>query len=199
MIQIKDFLSNNDLTVSLPNGTTLIDNKTVRTYYLVKYNSFVFPFDSELLKDLWTVFWQENATNLKRTIDAFNMDYNPINNYDRTETITKKSNDKTENNLTDSEQYGNKNTKENVSAFDSSALQPSSETVESEFTNKKTHGGTISNTGTETITNKTSGNIGVTTSQQMIESELEMRKKQVVFSFLDMFAKQYFLYFGGVE
>ena len=42
------------------------------------------------------------------------------------------------------------------------------------------------------ISKRIHGNIGVTTSQQMIESELELRKRNVVTEYLTEFANMYF-------
>ena len=44
-----------------------------------------------------------------------------------------------------------------------------------------------------------SGNIGVTTSQQMIESEIEMRKKSVANWLIEFFVKTYMYMLGDVE
>lgn len=44
--------------------------------------------------------------------------------------------------------------------------------------------------------NSTKGNIGVTTSQQMIESEIELRKKNILSLYLDSFISRYTFYGG---
>lgn len=96
-------------------------------------------------------------------------DYNPIQNYDSTEEITRSGDDKVSVNT------DNKQTLK-VSAFNASSLQDNQEVSNS---------GLASNNYSKTDYNskvKTtkSGNIGVTTSQQMIESEIELRKRNFV-------------------
>ena len=121
-------------------------------------------------------------------------EYNPIDNYSMTETETpnlSRSISSTENrtetpNLTTTS--GNDgSTKNNYYGFNDSSTDGSSVNSSSaNSTNTTTQTGnnkvdsststTETNSGSRTLTRK--GNIGVTSSQQLIESELELRKKQ---------------------
>ncbi len=121
-------------------------------------------------------------------------EYNPIDNYSMTETETpnltrsiSSSENRTETpNLTTTS--GNDgSTKNNYYGFNDSSTDGSSVNSSSaNSTNTTSQTGnnkvdsssstTETNSGSRTLTRK--GNIGVTTSQQMIESELELRKKQ---------------------
>ena len=49
----------------------------------------------------------------------------------------------------------------------------------------------------EINTNKTYGNIGVTTSQQMLQSEIDLRKQHLIRQYIDRFCKDYMFYVGG--
>ena len=135
---------------------------------------------------------------------ALTADYNPIHNYDSVENSTDThdytgtqtmEHDVTKNN-TDTPDITRTSNGSNDSAgslygFNSTSPVPSDEANgKSQSTDKET--GTVTSNGTENGTNTRtdnlketitheltrSGNIGVTTSQQMIESELELRKKQ---------------------
>lgn len=121
-------------------------------------------------------------------------EYNPIDNYSMTETETpnltrsvssSENTTQTPNLTTTSGNDGT--TKNNYYGFNDSSTDGSSVNSSSaNSTNTTTQTGnnkvdsssssTEINSGTRTLTR--SGNIGVTTSQQMIESELELRKKQ---------------------
>ena len=135
---------------------------------------------------------------------ALTADYNPIHNYDSVENSTDThdytgtqtmEHDVTKNN-TDTPDITRTSNGSNDSAgslygFNSTSPVPSDEANgKSQSTDKET--GTVTSNGTENGTNTRtdnlketitheltrSGNIGVTTSQEMIESELELRKKQ---------------------
>ena len=135
---------------------------------------------------------------------ALTADYNPIHNYDSVENSTDThdytgtqtmEHEATKNN-TDTPDITRTSNGSNDSAgslygFNSTSAVPSDEANgTSQSTDKET--GTVTSNGTENGTNTRtdnlketitheltrSGNIGVTTSQQMIESELELRKKQ---------------------
>ena len=128
------------------------------------------------------------AVKWKKIYDAFlNSTYNPLHNYDmeekrtpnitHTETFNSVQDQRTPN-LTTS---GSANAKTGVYGFNGTTAKDSatndgtsSQSVTGTDTNVKTGNITNAETGTDTITRK--GNIGVTTSQQLIESELELRK-----------------------
>ena len=115
---------------------------------------------------------------------TYSITYNPIHNYDMTETGT----DATIVNGTDTTAFGKTNTdvstgnstvNANIYGFNSSTASPSDTSTGSTSTNTtSTDGGTDSITKDETTnlnhTLTRSGNIGVTTTQQMITSEREV-------------------------
>lgn len=135
---------------------------------------------------------------------ALTAEYNPIHNYDSVEnstdtheyTGTQSTEHEVTKNNTDTPDITRTSNGSNDSAgslygFNSTTAVPSDEANgKSQSTDKET--GTVTSNGTENGTNTRtdnlketitheltrSGNIGVTTSQQMIESELELRKKQ---------------------
>lgn len=135
---------------------------------------------------------------------ALTADYNPINNYDSVEnstdtheyTGTQSTEHEVTKNNTDTPDITRTSNGSNDSAgslygFNSTTAVPSDE-ANGTSNSTDTETGTVTSNGTENGTNTRtdnlketitheltrSGNIGVTTSQEMIESELELRKKQ---------------------
>ena len=111
-------------------------------------------------------FFKRKANNYARMLEALHTDYKPLENYSMTEDINRKGSNESETNSETTFENLNK-----VSGYNASSLvnntQDSNDTVgnatsvgEWEDSEKRTR----------------SGNIGVTTSQQMLQSELELRK-----------------------
>lgn len=111
------------------------------------------------------ILYRRFNTKWSKIYDALLIEYNPLENYSSTEIETP--------NLTDTSKANSKVTvKQSGSTFDTAVYQPfsSTETAGNENDNKVT----TTKTGTRTVTK--SGNIGVTTSQQMLQSEFEVRQ-----------------------
>ena len=154
--------------------------------------------------DNWLTRYQWN---ISKILDTIELKYNPLNNYDGTETETIETREHTDTNNfgervrnvennehSDITNYGaNEVTVANdVSAFNNNSLARESETS----TNNKAHSDTV-NYGATTQTDKTNayadtmnygatsqtrtltkgGNLGVTTSQEMLISELDMTRE----------------------
>ena len=116
------------------------------------------------------------AEKWKRIHDALFADYNPISNYDMTEDENTGTNVKTH--TYEGDGAGNE-TENKVFGFNSETAVPSG--TSSMKSALQTEGDFEDNHRQLTR----SGNIGVTTSQQMIESELELRKHQFTDIILD--------------
>ena len=137
------------------------------------------PLDGvEWVKSLIKHVHQRYGASLLATAQAyFDSDYNPINNYDMTETETPNITETTSgssNSKVESESHASSS----LYGFNSTDPVPATKsdadtTTEALKANNYTDGSRTT-TGTRTLTR--SGNIGVTTSQQMLESELELRK-----------------------
>ena len=122
-------------------------------------------YDLGVLQYFSMILYKRFGVKWDKLYEALNIEYNPLENYSSTETRTP--------NLTDTSKANSKVTvKQSGSTFDTAVYQPfaSTETAGNEDDNKVT----TTKTGTETI--KKSGNIGVTTSQQMLQSEFEVRQ-----------------------
>lgn len=129
--------------------------------------------------------WSRRETPIwQRMYDAMQLEYNPIENYNRTETWTDSETEETEANT----QTSGTNTNQ-VAGFNSS-----------EFTNKDkgtgsgTEAGTGSRETTSSHTGNVSGNIGVTTSQQMLQQELDIAPKLEIYKVIsESFKKRFCL------
>lgn len=113
-----------------------------------------------------------------RMVNVLSLEYNPIENYDRMEDFT---NTETRDLEVNSFNDGTDTTTDKVSAFN-----------DPNFTNRDqseisygSHNQTLDD-GTVTLNRegRVHGNIGVTTTQQMIESELELSKKSCVYDYI---------------
>lgn len=127
---------------------------------------------------------------LKMAQAYFESEYNPIENYAMTEIETPNITESTSGS-SNSKATSDAHTKASVYGFNSSEAVPASEsdadtTTESLKANNFTEG-ERKTTGTRTLTR--TGNIGVTTSQQMLTSELELRKFDMLNEVLKCFDK----------
>lgn len=173
--------------------------------------------DPDILERLVHTWFTSRKTDFQYMWDALHAEYNPIENYDRHDDFTeeidsttnRESNVKTtqegEANTEDSSTTTpGRTTEEQVSAFDSGSYQPAKKIAESgtessEGTSHGTNNSTTTGEGTEKSvldhtkknTGRSHGNIGVTTNQQMIESELQLRRfnlyKTIALEFEDEF------------
>lgn len=203
-------LYNHDNTLfdnlQVPTG---VDRDEVIDNILLKGGEFevLFP-DFDFLKGaigIWSKKWQRT---MQRWYDALSIDYNPLENYDRMEDWLDSNN---RNNQTKrlenaigsdiSESTGSGNTTATRSAFDATDYQPHDK-ADSSSTGNNTSSSSTSAYGTtednETTLNKrigrAHGNIGVTTSQQMLESELEISKWNLYDEIADLFISELCIY-----
>lgn len=109
----------------------------------------------------------------QKWIDALNLSYDPIYNYDRFEEFT-------DVNTSEESSSGEGNTNNNISAYDTSNLVPNSASESKQ---------TASSNGTDTSkhTAHLYGNIGVTTSQEMLRDELNLAEWNLYDHIADIF------------
>lgn len=134
--------------------------------------------DPVWLKHYIGVWSNRRLYNWQRLYDTLNLEYNPIENYDRKEDITDTT--KTYRKTKESAAGENEETvNHDVSAENATDYQSDSREVSKAGTTSTTH-------GTEGIiekyihNNRTHGNIGVTTSQQMIEAERSLVRYSLI-------------------
>lgn len=190
--------------------TVLIPGKTVAEIFDEFWGSFCFfcssyTLDAENpLAKKFKTYNNQMSANLKKSLDAFLSTYNPIENYDSNEESTTTTGAKEENFKkganTDTTEVGQGiiTTKSDVTSYESNTFADADKVTTDEAARTTTATmGARSDVRTEKehidkFTKHIHGNIGVTTSQQMIESELELRKRNIIFEYLTEFANMYF-------
>lgn len=162
---------------------------------------------------LFNSYFKEMQYNINMLFTALNSKYNPLHNYDKNSEIkTEKSGTETSTDRrtgTDSNTITNSETNSEqlnlISADNQSDFGNDSKSKLHTDSNNSTNSTTYntSNTHTldyidriDTMTEHTSGNIGVTTSAQMIQGEIGIRMKNYCYQLLDSFANYYFYYLG---
>ena len=175
---------------------------------------------------LWS---NKHYRTFEKWINALNIDYNPLENYDRmeewsdsgsrTNTGTVSDSGITKNTGTQSTESsgkdnfkgsGNSTSSDEISAYNSNSFQNdkknttnSSNSSETNTTANNTRTDNLSesnsNTRTDNLSEKTNsdrkgrahGNIGVTTSQQMLQSELDIAKWNIYEQITDLFLSEF--------
>lgn len=171
-----------------------VDHETMVNTILMNCGEFevLYP-NIETLKNMFTLFSNKWSRTVNKWVNALNTEYKPLENYDRyenfggSETEIENGNESYANNgntvLSRSGSDDNKS-ENKTSAFNSNDYQPNEQTL-----NKITYGSSdrndvnliqtrtpnIKKTRTPNLENRIHGNIGVTTSQQMLESELNLQ------------------------
>ena len=179
-----------------------------------RYNSHNNPIANFTSK--WLDYKYENLENWRRICVAYAMDYNPIHNYDRIEDGTNNNNGTigSSNNSTNTfEQLNDTTTTHDYNPNNADGITTEyysttyDDTTNPKLTSKNnmkgveqttTNGGktqtTYDNTSNTTQNNngthhvEVKGNIGVTTTQQMIESKMKLRKFNLLQYIIDGFA-----------
>lgn len=181
-----------------------ISSIEVYTIFSIKYFNFIYISSdvtevASIISNLAEIYNNEYTTKVSMLL----MDYNPIENYNSTETESTSSENTTtsgsENTTTTTTNSTTENSGETinkVSPYDSenfsndnNSNSSNTSIVNGTDSTSITDSGNISSNGTLTRTLSRKGNIGVTTTQQMIESEYELRAKNLVFEFLEKASK----------
>ena len=230
-LTINSFLnySNNTLfdNLTLPDGIDkdlLIDNIVMEAgeFELVYANL-------DFMKSAIGVWSAKNYRTFEKWIKALNVEYNPLENYDRIEeweethsgskngttTTNESRSDNTTTNDTSNNSGSITNNQSNtttnsVSAYDSTNLVNESQSVDGGNSSSTSNGNTTSSSssnnnvrsdGTVTTNDsesasdlrkgRTHGNVGVTTSQSMLESELNIAKWNVYKHITDLFMQEF--------
>lgn len=138
-----------------------IDKKILFSEFIRVYGADYPIFNNSLEFYNFVYNWFVSRNGFKNIADALHMEYNPIHNYDRSETRNTIG-------LWVEDRNSNSKREDNVSAFNSTTYQPSNQSIDSASDNNQGN-------RNENEAVKISGNIGVTTTQQMIESEIALR------------------------
>ena len=183
--------------MTVPNGFTSDDKNTLINNLLMETAELevLYP-DPDFMKSAITTWSAMEVLNWDRIYQAMLADYNPIENYNRTEhrdsqnrgTIQKSGKDTLQRSYSDS-------TINSITSFDNNSYSPHDKSLFSGGTTDDTiYGNTVTDKTGQHIISKISGNIGVTTSQQMLEQEIEVTPKLNIFHYIiDSFKNRFCL------
>ena len=169
--------------------------------WLLRYSNFKYiSDDKDEIKTCIDVLTKIYTNRFTKSVNVLLADYNPIENYNSTETesveITGETSTTSENSATASGETTTNTTgetTETLSPYDSENFNNNSKNNSSGLTTENssssdnssnTMSGTTSQSNNRTL--KRSGNIGVTTSQQMIQSEIDLRKNDIINDFFNI-------------
>ena len=141
---------------------------------------------------VWSEKW---ARTFLKWSEALDIDYNPLENYDREEEWTEeeKASNVLKGTITGITSDSGTN-QQDVSAYNDTGFEPSNKnTINTSTNTTSTSDSTNSDTKNNTRKGRAHGNIGVTTSQQMLEAELDVAKFSIYQHIVDMFAKEFCL------
>ena len=189
--------------LAIPTGLTADDKTTLINNLLAELAELEIVYPDPVFMKSAIGFWSaKELPSWERYYAAATAEYNPIENYNRmeagTETVdatrTHSGTDTSTNSGTDTTaNTGTDTTTNNIAAYDSSTLQTHdtssllhghSQTLTHGLQNTFLHGEQVDNDATMTRRSTIHGNIGVTTSQQMLEQELEVTPKLNIFSII---------------
>jgi len=162
IIKLNEF---SDTDVFNDGNDVIFKYKDIAELCLQFYRTFSMPFIENTLqfKACLDNVCSLSGDAIKRMYQTLKAEYNPLENYNKTSTITDSGNAD--------------NTHSNV---------PSDSIIE-----KETSKDVINNSNTRTET--TRGNIGVTTSQQMLESEMELRMRYNINLYVTQIVKTWYM------
>jgi hypothetical protein len=190
--------------IKIPNGIdrSILINSIMDECALYEPIVYDMPFLNQKVQN----FFLKNYDVFDRLNKACNLEYEVIENYDRkefinrdrenTNTETKERNNTSRNTekTTDSTITTNKISPYDIKSYENDSQNENNYDRDSdiELNENETNNNNTNNKGKETETNWIHGNIGVTTSQQMLESEINIRPKLNIYkiistSFFDEF------------
>lgn len=194
-----------DAFKSLPEG---IDKETLVNLILTEGGEFEPLYaDANMMKGQIELFVSQHMRTFTKWVKALAIEYNPLENYDRMEdwtdvnhNIESSTGNSSSNSSGNSNGNNTDNTNNNVSAFDDYSMSPHDSSVTSSNSSANSSASSSSNSitngssdGNSTHTGRTHGNIGVTTSQQMLQSELDIARFNIYQQICDLFIDELLL------
>lgn len=162
--------------VVLPDGM----DKTLMVNQIIRQSGDLFPYYQvpPQVKTAITEWFTRRKDNFAKLWQGFTAEYNPIENYDRQEDSTETPN------ITHTLSNSGKDASTNeadVQGYNGTDYVPNSRTKSSGTSSTN---GTDTESGTRTYTSRIHGNIGVTTSAQMLEGELALRRSLDIYALI---------------
>lgn len=164
--------------------------------------------EPETMQQVISIWFRSHQWNIAHIIELVRTAYNPLENYDRHEELTRGKTDTRNRSESRTQEYAengdittNEETERKVAAFNTSTYSPADDSVSDSRTQSETTGDTSgSTTGTEAgsenehAVNYIHGNIGVTTTQAMFQEELALLGGFNAYQYIaEMFSKELML------
>ena len=162
--------------VTLPEGM----DKTLMVNQIIRQSGDLFPYYQAppQVKTATTEWFARRKDNFAKLWQGFTAEYNPIENYDRQEDSTETPN--ITHTLSNSGQDASTN-EADVQGYNGTDYVPNSRTKSSGTSSTN---GTDTESGTRTYTSRIHGNIGVTTSAQVLEGEMALRRSLDIYALI---------------
>ena len=141
---------------------------------------------------LWSKKWNRTFT---KWINALNIEYNPLENYDRQESWSDSTSSSESNSASASDSsYGSNSMLNDVSAFNSDYLRNDSAS-KNDARNNASSSSKANNLKDELSKHegRVHGNIGVTTSQQMLQAEIDIDRFNIYDEIAIIFMREFVL------
>lgn len=209
--QIDEYISPPPISdITDNNGNVILSSNLLLSYLYHTYGNYK---TNAPMSQLWFMYDAIHHADFLKAYDAWTATYNPLDNYNGSETNVYLTNDGEE---TETITHGKTTTttandiinETAVTTFDSAAYKPEGKNEQSGSSTDTESGTTTTRRDRtektltvdgETYTadnvhaelKKRSGNLGVTTSQQMITSEVDMRLNPLVTMYIDTFISEY--------
>ena len=192
-----------------PSGFTSDEKQTVVQNILAECAELecLFP-AADTMRSMIGLWSKLNISVWERIFTASKLEYNPIENYNRTELETISDDHTDSHSGIDSTSASSSTTNSGTDTNTNSMTSYDSNNYQNHDKSELTHGHVVSDSGSSSFThgevithdgditrnNHTSGNIGVTTSQQMLEQEIEISAKlNVMKMIVDSFKERFCL------
>lgn len=171
----------------LPDG---IDKDTLTNNILLRAGEFETLYSNpDFLIDAISLWGKKYSRTFTKWLAALSVEYNPLENYDRVEEWEEHSHNGGHTH-DDSTNNGGITNENKVSAYDSDDYQPHD--VSSSHSNSEIHSDTqVDASNDNNHTGRVHGNIGVTTSQQMLQSELDIAAWNIYEHITDLFITEF--------
>ena len=162
--------------VILPDGM----DKTIMVNQIIRQSGDLFPYYQvpPEVKSAITEWFTRRKDNFAKLWQGFTAEYNPIENYDRHEDSTETPD--ITHTLTNSGEDASTN-EADVQGYNATDYTPNSRTISSGTSSTN---GTDKESGTRTFTSRIHGNIGGTTSAQVLEGELALRRSLDIYALI---------------
>lgn len=195
LIGMNQFMLSMDMDLfsemTLPEG---LNKQTLTDNILLEGGEFeVLHADPIALRSFIGIWSRREQATFERWVNALAIEYSPLENYDRMEHWTDETDGTGSSNSSGSVNTTSSDTSElQKSAFDQSTYSPYEKTI-----NAGTVGSTSSDSTGTTMSNDSEhngrihGNVGVTTSQQMLQAELDLGYWNIYKKITEMFLQEF--------